>query len=88
MVRYQLQGVFGTVLICEKLETGKQYAVKVVRLDEDIPEIRMNASREYQLLTQLDHSNIVKPVALFVNVKESQLVMQLIEGVTITKYFF
>lgn len=86
-MRYLLQGVFGTVLICEELETGKQYAVKVVRFDEDIPEIRLNANREYQLLTQLDHPNIVKPVALFENDKESQLVMQLIEGVTITKYF-
>lgn len=75
---FLLQGCSAVVKECENRETGKKYAVKIMRnLDEE----RVNAAKnEFDLLKSLRQSNIVRVKEFFVTHKQIYMIMELVDG--------
>jgi serine/threonine-protein kinase len=65
---------------------GKQFAVKILRNDDD--EYRELARKEYQLLKELSHDYIGKMFKLFSNTRKATLyfVMEYCKGPTLMEY--
>ena len=73
------QGCSAVVKKCIHRETGKVYAVKIMRNHDE--ERILAAKNEFDLLKSLRHPNIVRVKEFFVTVKEIYMVMELVDGV-------
>ena len=74
------EGSFGKVRRSSKRETGEVVAIKTINksmLDSD--EI-VNLELEIEILTQIDHPNIVKNWEIFDEPSKLHVVMELMEG--------
>jgi len=74
------RGSIGNVAKCRHKETGKVYALKTIktsRMSKDMVDELMN---EIDILMQLDHPNIVKPLELFSRRREIFFVLYLCTG--------
>lgn len=64
----------------------KEFAVKIIRAKDE--EYQQIALKEYKILQQLDHPNIIKMHEAYLNSQRETLylVMDYIEGLTLKKY--
>jgi serine/threonine protein kinase len=70
-------GADSIVYDCRNLSTSEKCAVKVIEKHKVDPEL---IEEEYSILTQLDHSNIIKGYGIFHLRDKIHLVMELVEG--------
>ncbi|EAY03407.1 protein kinase, putative [Trichomonas vaginalis G3] len=90
MVRYTIvrklgQGGFGVVYLV-KTPDGKQYAMKVIDLSEMSSQMRAKARSEVEILSKLNHSNIVKYISSWTDNNKLYIVMNYIDGGNLRQY--
>ncbi|MFN0126295.1 MAG: protein kinase domain-containing protein [Verrucomicrobiales bacterium] len=91
--RYKLlqeigEGGFGTVWMAEQVEpVSRRVALKIIKLGMDTREVIARFEAERQALAMMDHPNIAKVLdAGSTDKGRPFFVMELVKGVTITKY--
>ncbi len=80
MERFSYKGTIGLVKRCTKVETGEEFAVKIIKSRDD--EMLENIKNEFRHLQNLVHENIVKMHELLIDTKigEIFLVMEYFRG--------
>jgi len=72
------EGGFGSVYICEHIETKEQRAVKIISIHKISKKDLALTMEEMKILASLDHPNIVKIYEYFLEKKNFYIVMDLI----------
>lgn len=73
------EGAYGNVYACTHIETGAERAVKVIPKSLDQEQNDM-VIREFNVIKELDHPNVLKSYALFENDTHFNIVTDLIRG--------
>lgn len=68
-----MQGAFSSVKIARELSTGHLYAAKITNINEE--NFGRMAIKEFQILTELNHSNVIKPSHLLIDMQTSKAYM-------------
>ena len=74
------RGTFATVKRCKNRATGERFAVKVLSKKKMSEEDKANIQTEIEILTSMDHPNIVRLVEVFEDERHWCLVMELMKG--------
>ena len=87
VVRAQLgAGGMGVVFAGEDVELGRPVAIKVLRGDVDQPAFRDRLLREAQAMARLEHPNVVRVYEVGTDRGRLFVAMELVDGVTLTKW--
>ena len=87
VVRAQLgAGGMGIVFAGEDVELGRPVAIKVVRSDIDQPAYRDRLLREAQAMARLEHPHVVRVYEVGTDRGRLFVAMELVDGVTLTKW--
>lgn len=74
------KGTVGLVKRCEQIETGAQYAVKIIQTRDD--EMLLNMKNEFRHLCKLKNENVIKVYELIVDKRNGTvyLIMEFFKG--------
>ena len=74
------EGTVGLVKRCRELETGREFAVKLIQTRDD--EMVLNMKAEFEHVAKLQHENVVRVYELIVDARNGtvHLVMELFQG--------
>jgi calcium/calmodulin-dependent protein kinase I len=74
------QGSFAIVKRASNRQTGQKVAIKIIKKYELTDEDKMGLQNEIDILTHVDHPNIVKLYEVFEDIDHYSLVMELMTG--------
>ena len=80
------RGAYGTVYLCRRLSDGCLFIIKQIPVEEMTKEERQAAMNEVQVLSMLNHPNIIGYFESFVEEKALMIVMEYAQGGTMYNF--
>lgn len=74
------EGSMGSVSVCTQRASGRKFALKTIQLDRISQDMINELKNEIDLLTGLDHPNIIRPLELFERKRQIYFIMELCSG--------